>query len=91
MLLSPEQGLSVLAVSCCFQITDLLKVQKSHRWEVLVQVEGKRVEFFTPRIALECSELVPPVLPPVLAHSGVFSFECIVQEVCHNARHKCFR
>lgn len=42
------------------------------RGEELVEIEGKRVEFFTPRVSLERTEPVPPVHSPVLPGRVVF-------------------
>ena len=50
----------------------------SHGWEVLVEIEGKRVEFFTSRVSLERTELIPPMLTTILPHRAFFLVEGVV-------------
>ena len=48
------------------------RVSKLHRWEVLVEIEGQRIEFVAPRVGLERPEPVPPMHSPVLPRRIVF-------------------
>lgn len=61
------------------------------RWEVLVEIERKRVEFFTSRVTFERSELVPPMLSSVFPYRRVFLVQSVVQEEGYGASDKRFR
>lgn len=56
-----------------------------HRGKELVEIKRQRVEFFAPRVRLEWSELIPPVITSVFPCSTVVPVERVVQEKRHES------
>lgn len=71
-----------------FPVISLLFSSLLDRREILVEIERKRVEFFTSCVTFERSKLVPPMLSSVFPYRRIFLVQCVVQEEGNAASNK---